>query len=104
LCVQRDKTLLLRRGFALLRLGPALAWLEQTFAEGPVAVRELRKAAAAAGYPWMTVRRAKSRVGAIAKRSGFGAEGGWQWSLERAEEPGGETAPSDLAKGDRAKQ
>jgi hypothetical protein len=41
----------------------------------------VRAAAKAAGLAWRTVERAKAKIGAKAKREGFGRDGKWQWHL-----------------------
>ena len=44
---------------------------------------EIQKRATAAGFRWMTVRRAAVAIGVSANRIGFGRGGKWQWELPR---------------------
>ena len=44
---------------------------------------EIRERATAAGFRWMTVRRAAAAIGVCANRIGFGRGGQWQWDLPR---------------------
>jgi hypothetical protein len=60
-------------------LDEAAEFLRAELADGPRQSRELHKAAREAGISEITLRRAKSRVGARAGKSSFG--GGWEWSL-----------------------
>ena len=63
-------------------------WLRSELEDGPVTVKELKKAAGEAGHQWHTVKRAKFDIGAEAEKSGF--HGGWRWYLPKgadAEEP-----------------
>jgi len=54
-----------------------MAFLQDQLAGGPVATRELRAAAAANGYKWRTVERAKTDLGVTAKK---GVGGLWYWA------------------------
>jgi hypothetical protein len=38
-------------------------------------------AGTAAGFSKDQIRRAKHRIGAVARREGFGVDGGWFWKL-----------------------
>lgn len=61
----------------------ATDWLADVLAAGPVAVKELKTEAKAAGLSWRTVENAKAELGAKASRVSAGNDGGgfWQWSL-----------------------
>lgn len=59
----------------------AAIFLRATLADGPMAVSELKASAEGAGLSWISVRRAKDALGVLAKKSGYGAGGGWEWSL-----------------------
>ena len=63
--------------------GDAMAWLVQALSGGPMPVAWLEAAAEEAGHAWRTVRRAKEDLGVLSDRVGFGAEGGWEWTLPR---------------------
>jgi hypothetical protein len=42
---------------------------------------EVMNAGTAAGFSKDQIRRAKHRIGAVARREGFGVDGGWIWRL-----------------------
>jgi putative DNA primase/helicase len=54
-----------------------MAFLQDQLAAGPVATREIRAAAAANGYKWRTMERAKTDLGVTAKK---GVGGLWYWA------------------------
>lgn len=56
-------------------------WLRDVLTDGPVAVRELRKAATNAGLSWHTVERAKDRLHLAPYKVGYAADGRWFWRL-----------------------
>jgi AAA domain-containing protein len=56
-------------------------FLRDALAGGPIPVAELRNDAAGAGLSWATVRRAKDRLGAIARKAGMNQ--GWTWELPK---------------------
>lgn len=58
-------------------LDDAAEWLTSELSHGPVATAELQRSARAAGHAWRTVRRAKDRIGVLARRTAPG--GGWEW-------------------------
>jgi hypothetical protein len=55
----------------------AKEWLKDLLADGPVAVKRIQGEAKAAGLSWMTVRRAKEALSAVASKSAY--QGGWVW-------------------------
>ncbi len=57
-------------------------WLRGFLAEGVKATIDVFKAASAAGFSKDQIRRAKCRIGAIARREGFGPNGQWSWGLD----------------------
>ncbi|MGC4028933.1 MAG: AAA family ATPase [Steroidobacteraceae bacterium] len=59
-------------------------WLRETLAAGPVAVADLRSMAKDSGLAWRTVQRARSKVGALSIRAGFGKPASWGLSPFRA--------------------
>jgi len=59
----------------------AKRWLREMLGDGPVAVKEVRREAEAAGLAWRTIERAKAELRVVAERKGFGASGGGQWAL-----------------------
>jgi putative DNA primase/helicase len=61
----------------------ATAWLSDLLRAGPLPALEVKRKANAAGIAWRTVERAAAEMAVQKKRSGFGSEGGWQWSLVR---------------------
>jgi hypothetical protein len=56
-------------------------FLKGILGNGPVPMKDLQNEAKAAGLSWMTVRRAKSRLGVEAQKTGMG--GGWVWALPK---------------------
>jgi putative DNA primase/helicase len=60
----------------------AAEFLRQQLRDGPVAVKDLPKAAEAHGHAWGTVKRAKKEIGIIARKAtGNGLASGWLWEL-----------------------
>lgn len=59
----------------------ATEFLEEQLAGGTRLAREVYAEAEALGIAERTLKRAKKRLGVTAERQGFGAEGGWYWSL-----------------------
>jgi len=66
-----------------IRRDDAEAFLRDLLGKGPVAAKEVKEAAGAKGLAWRTVERAKKSVGVVVTRSGFGASGGFKWSIGR---------------------
>jgi hypothetical protein len=60
----------------------AKVWLKDFLGDGPVAVKKIQGEAKAAGWSWMTVRRAKEELLVIASKNGY--QGRWEWRLEDA--------------------
>jgi hypothetical protein len=60
----------------------AKVWLEELLADGPVAVKKIKREAHAAGLSWTTVRRAKDGLSVAASKNGY--QGAWQWQLKGA--------------------
>lgn len=62
----------------------AADWLIEVLEDGQRPVSELEDMAKAAGHSWGTVKRAKSELGVVARRSSNGNQGGgaWQWELQ----------------------
>ncbi len=58
--------------------GEVMAFLQDLLGRGPVATREVKAAAAANGYRWRTMERAKTDLGLSAKK---GVGGLWYWAL-----------------------
>lgn len=56
-------------------------WLRDALSDGPMAAKEVRKQAEAAGLAWATVRRAKDSIGIKPSKTHF--SGGWQWALPK---------------------
>ena len=59
-------------------LSGAKRWLEDLLSDGPVAVREVKSAALAAGMAWATIRRAKDAAGIEARKGAM--DQGWTWA------------------------
>jgi hypothetical protein len=59
----------------------AEAFLTDLLANGPVAAREVKRLARDAGIAERTLDRARERIGAVTKRSGFGAGAKYHWEL-----------------------
>ena len=62
----------------------ASVFLLDLLSSGPVRSGEIQKQARTAGIPWITVRRAKSKIGAQSRKESFG--GSWIWELPRVED------------------
>jgi hypothetical protein len=58
-------------------------FLREALAGGAVAVIDLQADAKQAGLSWATIRRAKDRLGVVAKRESHGRDGGgrWAWAM-----------------------
>ena len=56
-------------------------WLHSFLAGGVKPAAEVMNAGTAAGFSKDQIRRAKHRIGAVARRQGFGVDGGWFWRL-----------------------
>ena len=67
-------------------------WLRDILADGPLAAKTIQQQAKDAGLAWITVRRAKDRLGIKPVKTRF--DGGWEWALpedaQDAQSPGGE--------------
>jgi hypothetical protein len=59
-------------------------WLKETLAGGRVLASELRHACKDAGFTWTTLHRARSRIGAVTRREGFGRGSKVFWQLHDA--------------------
>lgn len=64
--------------------GDAADWLRDLLRAGPVAVPDIKRLAAQSGLPWRTVQRARHRVGAEFKRTGFGKPALWSLKASAA--------------------
>ena len=62
-------------------LDDAVRWLEGLLADGPFSAAEIRRLAEVADRSIATVKRAKKKLGIIARKTGF--HGGWEWSLPK---------------------
>lgn len=60
-------------------LEEAAGFLIEMLSANPRLVTELKKEAADAGHSWVTVKRAKGKLGIMSKKEGF--EAGWHWEL-----------------------
>jgi hypothetical protein len=60
-------------------LAKACGWLTELLADGPVGAKRIRNEATAAGFSWITVRRAADTIRVSRRKSSFG--GGWEWLL-----------------------
>jgi len=69
--------------------GPALEeaceWLRSALASDPQQAAELKRVAKADGIRERTLVRAKARLGVVARRTGFGLDGAWVWSLPESD-------------------
>lgn len=63
------------------REGEATEWLRFALADGPIPATEVRERADADGIKWRTLERAKSALGIVPTREGFGDSGRWVWAL-----------------------
>lgn len=66
-------------GAAESALDEAIEWLREFLSAGPQKTEDIQSAAREAGLAWGTLRRARTAIGARAKRVGFGADGVWYW-------------------------
>lgn len=57
----------------------AVQFLHDLLTEGPLPSNDVKDAAAAAGFSWATLRRAKENAGVVARKDSF--SGGWIWAL-----------------------
>ena len=57
------------------------AWLRAFLAEGARSTIEVFKAGNASGFSRDQIRRAKCRIGAVAKKEGFDKDAQWSWKL-----------------------
>jgi len=78
--VQADEILQMKTGDRTA-LKQAVDWLKQALAEGPTEAREIFRSGEANGFSDITLRRAKTKLGAKAYSSGFGTAKIWYWSL-----------------------
>jgi hypothetical protein len=56
-------------------------WLRQALAGGRVSAGDIRRAGESAGYAWPTLNRIRPRIGAVARREGFGPGSKSYWQL-----------------------
>jgi hypothetical protein len=59
-------------------------WLRDVLADGPVAAKELQRMAADSGLAWPNVKRAKSELGVVSQRHGFGKGSTCSWAMPEA--------------------
>jgi hypothetical protein len=59
-------------------------WLREALAGAPVLAADLRRAGREAGLSWTTLRRARSRIGAVTRRDGFGPGSTCYWQPRNA--------------------
>jgi hypothetical protein len=57
-------------------------WLRTLLAERVMSTIDVFKAGHADGFSRDRIRRAKYRIGAVAKKEGFGGTGQWRWGLD----------------------
>ncbi len=82
----------LRAGAEGPERGECDRWLRETLAGGCVPAAELRRACEEAGFAWPTLHRARSRIGALTRREGFGPGSKSYWQLRDAPEQGSVSA------------
>jgi len=73
-------------------LDEAKEWLREALAGGPVPTKDVQRMAKDAGHAWATVKRAKKALDVQAKKTGFGPEATWRWTLSeqrRSSDPKG---------------
>lgn len=63
----------------------AAEWLREVLADGAVPVGDVKALAGKAGFSWATVRRAKDKIGIVARK--LGMRGGWVWQLPEGAHP-----------------
>lgn len=56
-------------------------WLKEVLADGPMPLKEVKALASSTGFSWRTIQRARSDIGAISKRDGFGRGATFTWSM-----------------------
>jgi putative DNA primase/helicase len=71
-------------------------WLKETLGGGRVLAADLRRACQEAGFTWRTLHRARSRIGAMTRREGFGRGSKVVWQL-RDSPPHGASSEMDAA-------
>lgn len=59
----------------------AATFMHALLCDGPLAVKEIRSQAEAAGFSWAAIRRAQKILGITSKRQGYGETGWFEWSL-----------------------
>jgi hypothetical protein len=64
------------------KLRDAVDWLRALLERGPLESKEVARLAAAGGFRWRTVQRAKERTGVAVAREGFGRGARYVWTLE----------------------
>ena len=74
----------------------AESFLSDLLADGPLSVKKIEKEAKAAGFSWITVRRAKGALGVLSGKRGF--DDGWSWWLPHDEDAQHEDAQSMYSK------
>lgn len=67
------------RGRPPVKIGMAVDFLRSVLANGPVSASELRRAAAEAGLGHQTVARARTKLGVVTRKSGYGGQ--WMVSM-----------------------
>ncbi|MGH8515373.1 MAG: hypothetical protein ACREV8_15820, partial [Gammaproteobacteria bacterium] len=72
---------------------PAGGFLRGLLEHGPVASKQIRADAEAAGYAWRTIQRGRKALTIEAYREGFGKEGVWYWRLAARADDGVLTSP-----------
>jgi RecA-family ATPase len=65
----------------------AEAFLDDLLADGPVSARDVKRFAREAGIKARTLDRARQSIGAVSKRSGFGAGAEYHWELVGSSSP-----------------
>lgn len=66
-------------------------WLRAALADGPLTCKEVERQAKEAGLAWRTVKRVKRDLKVVARKEGFGPNGGWVWTIPECSQ-GGESA------------
>ena len=66
-------------------LDDAIAWLQETLADGSVAAREIARRARAEGIADSTLDRAKTSLGVCSRKQDHGGKAAWLWRLPRAD-------------------
>jgi len=76
------------------RQSGATVFLQDILANGPVPVEIIAERAAARGFSWITVKRAKAKLGVVSYKVGFGE--GWMWALPQHAPEGVEGATGEF--------